>query len=36
MEFLYESMNGLKKKEKRKEKHRLGINRYAEIEIKKK
>lgn len=31
MEFLYESMKGIKKKEKRKEKkkNRLGINRYA-------
>lgn len=34
--MIYESMKGIKKKEKRKEKNRLGINRYAEIEIKKK
>lgn len=31
MEFLYESMKGIKKKEKHKEKNRLGINRYAEL-----
>jgi hypothetical protein len=29
-------MKGIKKKEKHKEKNRLGINRYAEIEIKNK
>lgn len=36
MEFFYEFMKGIKKKEKYKEKNRLGINWYVEIEIKNK